>query len=126
MTTTTQDDNDTRRQHKTTTTLQTAQVELGLWDTAGQEDYDRLRPLSYPDTDVVLMCYSVDTLDTLENVVEKWAPEVGLCLFGRLLKANERHTQRCRIDSVSCRKFAIHNCNFYTRKVHRSSGALRV
>ena len=42
-------------------------VELALWDTAGQEDYDRLRPLSYPDTDVILMCFSIDSPDSLEN-----------------------------------------------------------
>eukprot|EP00095_Tigriopus_kingsejongensis_P001022 maker-scaffold2058_size21661-snap-gene-0.7 protein:Tk01022 transcript:maker-scaffold2058_size21661-snap-gene-0.7-mRNA-1 annotation:"ras-like gtp-binding protein rho1" len=52
------------------------QVELALWDTAGQEDYDRLRPLSYPDTDVVLMCFSIDSPDSLENIAEKWTPEV--------------------------------------------------
>jgi len=49
-----------------------------LWDTAGQEDYDRLRPLSYPDTDVILMCFSVDSPDSLENIPEKWTPEVSL------------------------------------------------
>ena len=51
-------------------------VELALWDTAGQEAYDRLRPLSYPDTDVVLMCFSIDSPDSLANVLEKWVPEV--------------------------------------------------
>lgn len=43
---------------------------------AGQEDYDRLRPLSYPDTDVILMCFSIDSPDSLENIPEKWNPEV--------------------------------------------------
>ena len=51
-------------------------VELALWDTAGQEDYDRLRPLSYPDTDVILMCFAVDSPDSLENISVKWTPEV--------------------------------------------------
>ena len=46
-------------------------VELALWDTAGQEEYDRLRPLSYPDTHVVIICYAVDLPDSLENVTEK-------------------------------------------------------
>ncbi|XP_017267398.1 rho-related GTP-binding protein RhoB [Kryptolebias marmoratus] len=52
------------------------QVQLALWDTAGQEDFDRLRPLSYPDTDAVLMCFSVDSPDSLVNISEKWVPEV--------------------------------------------------
>lgn len=52
------------------------QVELALWDTAGQEDYDRLRPLSYPDTDVILICFSVDRPESLDNVWDKWNPEV--------------------------------------------------
>uniref|UniRef100_A0A4X2JSJ8 Ras homolog family member C n=1 Tax=Vombatus ursinus TaxID=29139 RepID=A0A4X2JSJ8_VOMUR len=52
------------------------QVELALWDTASQEDYDRLTPLSYPDTDVILMCFSIDCPDSLENLRGKWTPEV--------------------------------------------------
>ncbi|KAF8602775.1 cell division control protein 42 [Ceratobasidium sp. AG-I] len=49
---------------------------LGLSDTAGQEDHDRLRLLSYPQTDVFLVCFSVVSPASFENVKEKWFPEV--------------------------------------------------
>ena len=52
------------------------QVELALWDTAGKEVYDHLRPLSYQDADVMLMCFSTDSSDSLENIPEKWTLEV--------------------------------------------------
>eukprot|EP00178_Gracilaria_changii_P007869 TRINITY_DN24512_c0_g2_i1.p1 TRINITY_DN24512_c0_g2~~TRINITY_DN24512_c0_g2_i1.p1 ORF type:complete len:209 (+),score=23.88 TRINITY_DN24512_c0_g2_i1:25-627(+) len=51
-------------------------VSLGLWDTAGQEDYDRLRPLSYPQTDVFLVCFSIVSPTSFQNVKTKWVPEV--------------------------------------------------
>eukprot|EP00467_Chlorarachnion_reptans_P016712 CAMPEP_0114503438 /NCGR_PEP_ID=MMETSP0109-20121206/9646_1 /TAXON_ID=29199 /ORGANISM="Chlorarachnion reptans, Strain CCCM449" /LENGTH=195 /DNA_ID=CAMNT_0001681463 /DNA_START=41 /DNA_END=628 /DNA_ORIENTATION=- len=51
-------------------------VNLGLWDTAGQEDYDRLRPLAYPMTDVFLVVYSINSRTSLKNVWQKWAPEI--------------------------------------------------
>ena len=51
-------------------------INLGLWDTAGQEDYDRLRPLSYPQTDVFLICFSLISRASFENVKAKWFPEI--------------------------------------------------
>jgi Ras-related C3 botulinum toxin substrate 1 len=79
-------------------------VNLGLWDTAGQEDYEsvprdpsdtirmfrdtltrtdhvyvrcysRLRPLSYPQTDIFLVCFSVVSPASFENIKTKWLPE---------------------------------------------------
>ncbi|BGO97482.1 RHO4 protein [Rhodotorula toruloides] len=52
-------------------------VEFALWDTAGQEEYDRLRPLSYPETHVLFVCFAVDYPVSLENVEDKWYPEVA-------------------------------------------------
>ena len=46
-------------------------IELALWDTAGQEEYDRLRPLSYPESDVILIVFSVDFPTSLANVQDK-------------------------------------------------------
>ncbi|KAG7254093.1 hypothetical protein CRUP_029599, partial [Coryphaenoides rupestris] len=84
------------------TFLSISGVELALWDTAGQEDYDRLRPLSYPDTDVILMCFSIDSPDSLENIPEKWTPEVKhfcpnvpIILVGNKKDLrNDEHTRR--------------------------------
>ncbi|KAJ1645338.1 GTP-binding protein Rho1 [Coemansia asiatica] len=52
------------------------QVELALWDTAGQEDYDNVRYPCYNGAHVVIICFSVDSPDSLENVQEKWIGEV--------------------------------------------------
>jgi Ras-related C3 botulinum toxin substrate 1 len=49
---------------------------LNLWDTAGQEEYDNLRPLSYPGTHAFLVCYSIERRTSLENVTDKWIPEL--------------------------------------------------
>lgn len=51
-------------------------VNLGLWDTAGQEDYNRLRPLSYRGADVFLLAFSLISKASYENVSKKWIPEL--------------------------------------------------
>jgi len=51
-------------------------ISMGLWDTGGREDYDRLRPLSYPQTDCFLIAFSVVNETSFRNVRDKWIPEV--------------------------------------------------
>ncbi|KAJ1729631.1 GTP-binding protein Rho1 [Coemansia sp. BCRC 34490] len=73
-------------------------VELALWDTAGQEDYDNVRYPCYNGANVVVICFSVDSPDSLENVQEKWIREV-LEYAGKVptllvgLKEDLRHNQ---------------------------------
>ncbi|EXJ86121.1 GTP-binding protein RHO3 [Capronia coronata CBS 617.96] len=52
-------------------------MELSLWDTAGQEEFDRLRSLSYDDTQAIMLCFSVDNRGSLENVGTKWIAEIN-------------------------------------------------
>lgn len=51
-------------------------ISLIISDTAGQEEYDRLRVLSYVESDLVVICFSIERPDTLQNVASVWAPEV--------------------------------------------------
>lgn len=49
---------------------------LQIWDTAGQDDYDRLRPLFYPNASVLLLCFDVTSPNSFENIFNRWYPEV--------------------------------------------------
>ncbi|PVF94901.1 GTP-binding protein rhoA [Serendipita vermifera] len=74
-------------------------MELVIWDTAGQEEYDRLRPLSYPDTHVVLICFSLEYVESFENIASKWVPEIthfcpGIPYILVGCKADLRHDRR--------------------------------
>jgi len=67
-------------------------VNLGLWDTAGSEEYDTLRPLSYPGTDVFLICFSLFSPESYDSVLKKWykeitehAPDTPIILVGTKL-----------------------------------------
>ncbi|XP_009560443.2 rho-related GTP-binding protein RhoU isoform X2 [Cuculus canorus] len=51
-------------------------VRLQLCDTAGQDEFDKLRPLCYTNTDIFLLCFSVVSPSSFQNVSEKWVPEI--------------------------------------------------
>ncbi|ALC47082.1 RhoL [Drosophila busckii] len=62
--------------HACNITVDDNEYNLTLWDTAGQEDYERLRPLSYPNTNCFLLCYSISSRTSFENIKSKWWPEI--------------------------------------------------
>lgn len=63
--------------YETNVELDGKPIYLGLWDTAGQEGYDRLRPLSYPQTDVFLICFSITQPNSFAHIDSKWKPELS-------------------------------------------------
>ncbi|KAH3732847.1 cell division cycle protein 42-like [Pelomyxa schiedti] len=75
---------------------------VNIWDTAGQEEYDRLRPLSYPQTDIFIIMFSVENRASMNNVEEKWIPEV------------QRHVPKAPIllvaSKIDLRSDATKNC----------------
>ncbi|CAL8342403.1 unnamed protein product [Boreogadus saida] len=56
--------------------IDTQRIELSLWDTSGSPYYDNVRPLSYPDSDAVLICFDISRPETLDSVLKKWRGEI--------------------------------------------------
>lgn len=51
-------------------------IDLRIWDNSGSDEYCKLRPLSYPQVDVFLVCFSLKCPASFENVATKWIPEI--------------------------------------------------
>jgi small GTP-binding protein len=102
-------------------------INLSLWDTAGGEDYHRLRPLSYPQTDVFLLCFDVTKPQSLEGLRDEFAPEIKhhcpgtpWILVG--LKSDLRDGIQDKVSKIDALKFAedygaaeYHECSALTQ-----------
>jgi Ras family protein A len=78
------------------------QINSVLFDTVGQEDYDRLRSLSYPVKNIVLIYFSVDSPVSATSVIDIWIAEV-------------RHfCGQCSMILVACKK-RFKNRSIYNR-----------
>lgn len=80
-------------------------VSLALWDTAGQDDYDTIRPLSYRDTDLVMLCYAIDNKKNIDNIEKKWLMEIkNYCpnakYFLVALKRDLRNDPETRLEDL--------------------------
>lgn len=89
-------------------------VQLSLWDTAGQEEFDRLRSLSYSDTHCIMLCFSIDSPDSLENVQTRWVGEIadnceGVKLVLVALKCDLRSNEDTDVDNHEEESFNPYN-----------------
>ena len=83
-------------------------ISLGLWDTAGQEEFDSLRPLSYPGTDIFLLCFAVSYEPSFKNLKTKWLPEVNhhcpqstLLMVGTKIDLRENEKEIEKLESTN-------------------------
>ncbi len=86
-------------------------VNLTLWDTSGEANYERLRALMYPDTDVFVVCFAVDNAESFESVELKWMPELRKhCPERPVVLVGTKRDKREADDSKKCVKIkkALH------------------
>jgi Ras-related C3 botulinum toxin substrate 1 len=85
--------------YEATIIVEGKEVKFSLWDTAGQEGYARIRTLSYPKTDIFLLCFSVVNYPSFVNVKDRWyveikhhCPNVPIILVGTKIDLREDET----------------------------------
>ena len=61
------------------------EVNVGLWDTAGQEEFAKIRPMSYPNTNICLIIFSIDSPESFDNAIKK-----VLLLYMKVVSRNQR------------------------------------
>ncbi|GCB68538.1 hypothetical protein scyTo_0008244 [Scyliorhinus torazame] len=73
--------------------IEKQRIELNMWDTSGSAYYDNVRPLAYPDSDAVLICFDTSRPETLDSVLKKWQSETQeFCPNAKVLVVG------CKID----------------------------
>jgi len=78
-------------------------INLSLWDTAGQEEYGRLRLLSYPETDVVIICFNIGHKISFRNISAQWLTEVKEhCINKPILLVGTKKDMRDEDTSNTC------------------------
>ena len=96
------------------------QYSFHIWDTAGQDEYDRLRPLSYSGANVILLCFALDSNISFVNLQERWITEVNfycknakIILIGTKLDLREDGNPQ-HVSDEEARKFCEkHGCAAY-------------
>lgn len=98
-------------------------VDMELWDTAGQEQFDQLRPFSYDNADVALLSFSVNDRQSLLNVQDKWiasftrkCPLVPIILVGLKTDLRDDHNAETSISTETARTVAVNLTALYNSR----------
>ena len=103
-------------------------VSLGLWDTAGQADYFKLRPIWYDKADIFIICFSTVSPPSFENVRDVWYSEVKRCspntpkiLVGTKTDLRDDTNIVSELKKIDCKPIYRHT----GLKLARAIGAIR-
>eukprot|EP01129_Flabellula_baltica_P015927 TRINITY_DN8280_c0_g1_i1.p1 TRINITY_DN8280_c0_g1~~TRINITY_DN8280_c0_g1_i1.p1 ORF type:complete len:196 (+),score=33.83 TRINITY_DN8280_c0_g1_i1:189-776(+) len=79
------------------------EISLSLWDTQGSDEFDRLRPLSYTDTNIFLLCYSIVSCISFDNIRTRWYSEIKhFCPFSKFAVIGTKSDLRGDEDMYQC------------------------